>query len=187
MLASAAEEKVYRASFVGGFVEKAKRAVPRPFQVIESFGERGRIRTCDPCLKRALLYQLSYAPHKLQNATVVTGFYYSPPARLAALFHGSKSTLRSLARCSCCECSPPQFHSLQPAEYCVRQCVANHPVNPRSANYSSGTVGSACDWFACACSETHKVAQPKAAAQVPRCHTRVNHCATVLTGTVGSK
>jgi hypothetical protein len=26
------------------------------------FGERGRIRTCDPCLKRALLYQLSYAP-----------------------------------------------------------------------------------------------------------------------------
>src|ERR1700746_1768787 len=25
-------------------------------------GERGRIRTCDPCLKRALLYQLSYAP-----------------------------------------------------------------------------------------------------------------------------
>src|SRR5205823_7589015 len=158
MLASAAEEKVYRGSFVGGFVEKAKRAVPRPFQVIESFGERGRIRTCDPCLKRALLYQLSYAPHKLQNATVVTGFYYSPPARLAALFHGSKSTLRSLARCSCCECSPPQFHSLQPAEYCVRQCVENHPVNPRSANYSSGTVGRACDWFACACTARHKVA-----------------------------
>jgi hypothetical protein len=26
------------------------------------FGERGRIRTCDPCLKRALLYHLSYAP-----------------------------------------------------------------------------------------------------------------------------
>ena len=25
-------------------------------------GERGRTRTCDPCLKRALLYQLSYAP-----------------------------------------------------------------------------------------------------------------------------
>ncbi len=25
-------------------------------------GERGRIRTCDPCLKRALLYHLSYAP-----------------------------------------------------------------------------------------------------------------------------
>src|SRR5512146_1152930 len=25
-------------------------------------GECGRIRTCDPCLKRALLYQLSYAP-----------------------------------------------------------------------------------------------------------------------------
>ena len=30
-------------------------------------GERGRIRTCDPCLKRALLYQLSYAPTLLQN------------------------------------------------------------------------------------------------------------------------
>jgi hypothetical protein len=27
-----------------------------------NLGERGRIRTCDPCLKRALLYQLSYAP-----------------------------------------------------------------------------------------------------------------------------
>jgi hypothetical protein len=31
--------------------------------VIEKSGERGRIRTCDPCLKRALLYQLSYAPN----------------------------------------------------------------------------------------------------------------------------
>ena len=31
-------------------------------QTIEKSGERGRIRTCDPCLKRALLYQLSYAP-----------------------------------------------------------------------------------------------------------------------------
>ena len=26
------------------------------------FGECGRTRTFDPCLKRALLYQLSYAP-----------------------------------------------------------------------------------------------------------------------------
>ncbi len=26
------------------------------------YGERGRNRTCDPRLKRALLYQLSYAP-----------------------------------------------------------------------------------------------------------------------------
>ena len=26
------------------------------------YGERGRIRTCDPRLKRALLYHLSYAP-----------------------------------------------------------------------------------------------------------------------------
>ena len=31
-------------------------------QSVEKYGERGRIRTCDPCLKRALLYQLSYAP-----------------------------------------------------------------------------------------------------------------------------
>lgn len=33
----------------------------------EGNGERGRTRTCDPCLKRALLYQLSYAPTLLQN------------------------------------------------------------------------------------------------------------------------
>jgi hypothetical protein len=30
-------------------------------------GERGRTRTCDPCLKRALLYQLSYAPTPFQS------------------------------------------------------------------------------------------------------------------------
>ena len=29
---------------------------------VKANGERGRTRTCDPCLKRALLYQLSYAP-----------------------------------------------------------------------------------------------------------------------------
>ena len=29
-------------------------------------GERGRTRTFDPCLKRALLYQLSYAPTHIQ-------------------------------------------------------------------------------------------------------------------------
>jgi hypothetical protein len=29
----------------------------------QQLGERGRIRTCDPCLKRALLYHLSYAPN----------------------------------------------------------------------------------------------------------------------------
>ena len=39
------------------------------FQVLEKSGERGRIRTCDPCLKRALLYQLSYAPTFLQSNT----------------------------------------------------------------------------------------------------------------------
>jgi hypothetical protein len=33
----------------------------------EKSGERGRIRTCDPCLKRALLYQLSYAPNYSAN------------------------------------------------------------------------------------------------------------------------
>src|SRR6266849_2337092 len=32
-------------------------------------GERGRNRTCDPRLKRALLYQLSYAPHQFQSNT----------------------------------------------------------------------------------------------------------------------
>jgi hypothetical protein len=32
----------------------------------EKNGERGRTRTCDPCLKRALLYQLSYAPNLLK-------------------------------------------------------------------------------------------------------------------------
>ncbi len=32
-------------------------------------GERGRTRTCDPCLKRALLYQLSYAPALVQTST----------------------------------------------------------------------------------------------------------------------
>ena len=34
----------------------------------EQGGERGRIRTCDPCLKRALLYQLSYAPNFYNQA-----------------------------------------------------------------------------------------------------------------------
>ncbi len=35
------------------------------------FGERGRIRTCDPCLKRALLYQLSYAPNAFKSNTLL--------------------------------------------------------------------------------------------------------------------
>jgi hypothetical protein len=38
---------------------------PNPLKSTNDFevlGERGRIRTCDPCLKRALLYHLSYAP-----------------------------------------------------------------------------------------------------------------------------
>jgi hypothetical protein len=40
-----------------------KLTLPKSAKCFESFGERGRIRTCDPCLKRALLYHLSYAPH----------------------------------------------------------------------------------------------------------------------------
>jgi hypothetical protein len=31
-------------------------------EIIERYGERGWTRTIDPCLKRALLCQLSYAP-----------------------------------------------------------------------------------------------------------------------------
>jgi hypothetical protein len=47
-------------------------------QIIELFGERGRTRTCDPCLKRALLYQLSYAPalsqyYCISSKTVASG------------------------------------------------------------------------------------------------------------------
>jgi hypothetical protein len=37
-------------------------------------GERGRTRTCDPCLKRALLYQLSYAPNMLKRLLHQTRF-----------------------------------------------------------------------------------------------------------------
>jgi hypothetical protein len=35
-------------------------------------GERGRNRTCDPRLKRALLYQLSYAPSPLFTTSYIT-------------------------------------------------------------------------------------------------------------------
>ena len=35
-------------------------------------GERGWIRTSDPCLKRALLYQLSYAPTLIESNTFRT-------------------------------------------------------------------------------------------------------------------
>ncbi len=41
--------------------EAPKRASSTGFFL--DYGERGRARTCDPCLKRALLYQLSYAPN----------------------------------------------------------------------------------------------------------------------------
>ena len=36
-------------------------------------GERGRTRTFDPCLKRALLYQLSYAPTLNKSSTQFHG------------------------------------------------------------------------------------------------------------------
>ena len=47
----------------GGFIPAAyAQSVGMRFEEVKSDGERGRTRTCDPCLKRALLYQLSYAP-----------------------------------------------------------------------------------------------------------------------------
>jgi hypothetical protein len=42
--------------------QKAFVGLKNCLQLVETSGERGRIRTCDPLLKRALLYQLSYAP-----------------------------------------------------------------------------------------------------------------------------
>ena len=53
-------------------------------------GERGRTRTCDPCLKRALLYQLSYAPaplHDISKPTLLTMRY------LTAVWSSSKPRL----------------------------------------------------------------------------------------------
>ena len=44
-------------------------AVPGNVESLKN-GERGRIRTCDPCLKRALLYQLSYAPTVQQTKRI---------------------------------------------------------------------------------------------------------------------
>ncbi len=36
-------------------------------QVIEKFGGRTRTRTLDPLIKSQLLYQLSYAPHRMEG------------------------------------------------------------------------------------------------------------------------
>ena len=46
-------QRLHNVKFAIGLKDLAKR---------ERNGERGRTRTFDPCLKRALLYQLSYAP-----------------------------------------------------------------------------------------------------------------------------
>ena len=40
-------------------------------------GECGRIRTYDPCLKRALLYQLSYAPTLIPIYHIQCGLVHS--------------------------------------------------------------------------------------------------------------
>jgi hypothetical protein len=39
-------------------------------------GERGWTRTIDPCLKRALLCQLSYAPHIVYFHYLTTSYHY---------------------------------------------------------------------------------------------------------------
>ena len=51
------------------FTLTSHRALTRNAETRIKSGERGRIRTCGPCLKRALLYQLSYAPTFLQSNT----------------------------------------------------------------------------------------------------------------------
>jgi hypothetical protein len=47
---------------------------------LERFGERGRNRTCDPRLKRALLYQLSYAPSPFCICQLINGLLEIPGA-----------------------------------------------------------------------------------------------------------
>jgi hypothetical protein len=49
----------------------AKTGTLQQQHCLPNFGERGRIRTFDPCLKRALLYQLSYAPAVIQFNTLI--------------------------------------------------------------------------------------------------------------------
>ena len=44
------------------YYRKQKSPEIAAIQGCDGYGERGRIRTCDPRLKRPLLYRLSYAP-----------------------------------------------------------------------------------------------------------------------------
>jgi hypothetical protein len=56
------DERSQHKGFISRVVEQAwNEFVASPGKRVKT-GERGRIRTCDPCLKRALLYHLSYAP-----------------------------------------------------------------------------------------------------------------------------
>ena len=53
---------------------------PKSTKYFENCGERGRARTFDPCLKRALLYQLSYAPHLCNQALAEIAWVHSGPS-----------------------------------------------------------------------------------------------------------
>ena len=65
----------------------------------ENSGERGRTRTCDPCLKRALLYQLSYAPTFNQSNTPQKDATFPMPTLSDGPMPGERSvTLPILAR-----------------------------------------------------------------------------------------
>ena len=48
------------------YLHSRKTATSRPPYLIEFIGRRGRNRTCDPLLRRQMLYPLSYAPLGLQ-------------------------------------------------------------------------------------------------------------------------
>ena len=98
-------------------------------------GERGRIRTCDPCLKRALLYQLSYAPHLCNQALAEIARVHVGPIiaitfRCASRFTGispcvyvSSVTLLSACRndsCTVFTSSPFPLRSV--ANECLNTC-----------------------------------------------------------------
>jgi hypothetical protein len=57
-----------RAQYLGGGLGEAVKS-----------GERGWTRTSDPCLKRALLYQLSYAPALPQYYCIIWKAVASAP------------------------------------------------------------------------------------------------------------
>ena len=54
-------------------------------RIVRNIGERGRIRTCDPCLKRALLYHLSYAPNILEFNTIEITYIVGGAERIVDL------------------------------------------------------------------------------------------------------